>query len=133
MPQMTTHEYSEGQVWSYVTRPGEEGSTLVIRAIESYPGEGEVFHIGIEGVKLRNHRVTGGIQATMRHTAVSRQTLDVSVDKAIDIAAPDGGWREGYEIWKQAFDNDDAAVFQIPVAEILDYIERVVASADGKA
>jgi hypothetical protein len=130
---MTASRYSEGQVWTYRTRTGEEGSTFVIRAIESYPGEGQVFHIGIDGVKIRNHRIAGGIQTAMRHAAVSVETLDASAIGVTDIAVPDERWREGFDIWKLAFANGDAAVFHIPVAAILDYIERIVAGADGKA
>jgi hypothetical protein len=126
---MTTHVYSEGQVWSYRTRPGEEGSTVVIHRIESYPEEGDVFHIAIEEVRLRNHRVDGGLQTAMRHVPVSRATLDASVLDLLRIAAPEEGWREGYEVWQQAFANGDAGVFDIPVADILGYIETVVASA----
>jgi hypothetical protein len=128
---MTTHDYTEGQVWSYRTRTGEEASTLVIRCMESYPDEGEVFHIGIDNVRLRNHRIDGGLQTALRHAAVSRETLDASVVALQEIAAPDEGWREGYEVWGQAFANGDAGVFDIPVAAVLDYIEMIVASSDG--
>ncbi|HVI53886.1 MAG TPA: hypothetical protein VM621_02390 [Luteibacter sp.] len=129
---MTKPDYAEGQVWTYDHRPGEDGSRVAIRKMGVEPEDGEVFHISILGVKLRNHRVPGGAQPAMHHAAVLRTTLDKSLRELTPAADPDTAWENGYAVWRQAYDNGDAGVFELSVAEILGYIERVVA-ASGEA
>lgn len=126
---MTKPDYAVGQAWTYRTRPGEEGARVAIRRIDDEPEDGEVFHISILGVKLRNHRVPGGLQFAMNHAAVSRATLDASLLDVDSDADSDESWRDGYAVWRQAYDNGDAGIFEIPVRDILGYIEMVVASS----
>jgi hypothetical protein len=126
---MTKPDYAEGQVWTYDHRPGEEGSRVVIRKVGIEPDDGEVFHISILGVKLRNHRVPGGAQPAMHHAAVLRTTLDKSLRELTTASDEDRAWQSGYAVWRQAYDNGDAGVFELSVAEILGYIEMVVAAS----
>jgi hypothetical protein len=126
---MTRPEYAPGQAWTYRTRQGAEGSTVVIRKKDVEPEDGEVFHISILGANLRNHRVDGGLQPSMHHAAVARTTLDQSLLAYIGDGDEDEAWMDGYAVWRQAYDNGDAGVFDTSVAEILDYIERLIASS----
>jgi hypothetical protein len=126
---MTKPDYAEGQVWTYDHRPGEDGSRVVIRKIGVEPEDGEVFHVSILGVKLRNHRVPGGAQPAMHHAAVLRTTLDKSLRELTTASDKDTAWENGYAVWRQAYDNGDAGVFELSVAEILGYIEMVVAAS----
>lgn len=126
---MTRPDYAEGQAWAYHSRPGEEASRIMIRKIETEPEDGQVFHVSILGVKLRNHRVPGGAQPAMNHAAVLRTSLDASVVSADGEADNDEAWRDGYAVWRQAYDAGDAGVFDLPVADILGYIEKVVAAS----
>jgi len=125
-------DYAVGQAWTYRTRPGEEGSRLAIRRIEHEPEDGEIFHVSVLGVRLRNHRLPGGIQPAMHHAAVSRSTLDASVLGTEGEADMDERWQDGYAVWRQAYDNGDVGVFNVSIGEVLHYIERVVA-ASGEA
>ncbi|SEM36225.1 hypothetical protein SAMN02800694_0789 [Luteibacter sp. UNCMF331Sha3.1] len=129
---MTNPDYAVGQAWTYRTRPGEEASRVAIRRIDREPEDGEVFHVSILGVKLRNHRLPGGTQPAMNHAAVSRATLDASLLAHEGAADTDEAWRDGYAVWRQAYDNGDAGIFDLPIPEILGYIEMVVA-ASGEA
>jgi len=126
---MTKPDYAEGQVWTYDHRPGEDGSRVVIRKIGVEPEDGEVFHVSILGVKLRNHRVPGGAQPAMHHAAVLRTTLDKSLRTLTPATDADTAWEDGYAVWRQAYDNGDAGVFELTIAEILGYIEMVVAAS----
>jgi hypothetical protein len=126
---MTKPDYAEGQVWTYDHRPGEDGSRVVIRKIGVEPEDGEVFHVSILGVKLRNHRVHGGAQPAMHHAAVLRTTLDKSLRELTPATDSDTAWEDGYAVWRQAYDNGDAGVFELTIAEILGYIELVVAAS----
>jgi len=129
---MPKPDYAVGQVWTYDHRPGEDASRVAIRAVGVEPEDGEVFHVSILGVKLRNHRVEGGFQPAMHHAAVSRSTLDKSLRELTAGTDQDPTWENGYAVWRQAYDNGDAGVFDLSVADILGYIEMVVA-ASGEA
>jgi hypothetical protein len=126
---MPKPDYAVDQVWTYDHRPGEEASRVAIRLAGVEPEDGEVFHISILGVKLRNHRVPGGFQPAMNHAAVSRTTLDKSLRELTPEADTDTSWENGYAVWREAYDNGDAGVFDLGVAEILGYIEMVVAAS----
>jgi hypothetical protein len=126
---VTHPAYAPGQAWSYRARPGEETSRVAIRRIDQEPEDGEVFHISILGVKLRNHRVPGGMQPAMNHAAVSRTTLDASLLSAEGATDADEHWRDGYAVWRQAYDAGDAGIFDLSIPEILGYIEMVVAAS----
>ncbi|HEY4092910.1 MAG TPA: hypothetical protein VGN46_15460 [Luteibacter sp.] len=126
---MTRPEFTPGQAWTYRTRPGEEASRIVIRKKDIEAEDGEVFHISILGVKLRNHRMPGGIQPAMHHAAVARATLDNSLLEYTGDGDDDESWMDGYAVWRQAYDNGDAGLFDIPVTGILSYIEMVVAAS----
>lgn len=118
--------YSEGQVWEYRTRPGDEASRLKIQKIETLPGDRDripVYHITIVGVNLGSESIAGVIQ----HAPVSKQTLDASVtrlsDSKVDLSA-----EEGIDEWRRA----DGGVFTITVAEIVRLLAETVAKGMPK-
>ncbi len=119
-------DFSEGQVWSYKTRAGEEGSTILINKIESDPRLGPIFHISIAGVKVKNPRSPSGFATELPHSPVSKKTLDESVIKLVSKSKPNSQYLEGYKEWKSAFDNGGAGIFTIPVQEIVGVIEKAI-------
>jgi len=126
MPDALAQEFKEGQVWSYRTRPNEQGSTLLINKVESDAKLGSIFHISVSGVKVKNRRAPGGVTQELPHFPVSKKTLEDSVLKLVGTAAPNPGYREGYATWKQAFHAGNASIFTISVAEIVGFIEKTV-------
>ncbi len=126
MTDALAQEFKEGQVWSYHTRPNEQGSTLLINRVESHAKLGAIFHISVSGVKVKNRRAPGGITNDLPHFPVSRKTLEDSVVKLVGTSAPNPAYREGYATWKQAFEAGNAGIFTISVAEIVGFIEKAV-------
>ena len=122
----SARDFAEGQVWSYKARPGEEGSTVLINKIESYPKLGKVIHISIFGVKVRNKRAPSGVTSDLPHFPVSETTLNASLVKLLRKSSPNPEYVEGYQTWKTAFDQGDAGVFTISVAEIVGVIEDAI-------
>lgn len=119
-------QFSEGQVWSYKNRIGEGGSTVLINKVESHPKLGKIFHISIFGVKVKNSRVADGISTDFPHFPVSQETLNKSVIKLIGKREENPEYLNGYNIWKQAFDNGEAGIFTITLAEIVRVIEESI-------
>lgn len=119
-------EFSEGQVWSYKTRNGEQGSKLLINKVEADPKLGSVYHISLSGVHVQNPSAPSGINTELPHFPVSKQTLEQSCIKLLGRSEPNPQYLDGYSAWKSAFDQGRAGIFTISVAEIVDAVETAV-------
>lgn len=120
--QVSAQSFAEGQVWEYNTRPGETGSLLRIAKVDHDPKLGDVFHISIVGVKIKGPR---GIVTELPHAPVARGTLEKSVTKRSNsnVSFPD--FQPGYAEWKSA----KGGVFNVPVAEVVGFIEQAFSGA----
>ncbi len=123
---MVTRKYAVGQIWEYKTREAEDGSRIYIVHIDQHEQLGKIYHIYLDGVKIRNRHIDGGIQFELPHAPVDETTLTLSLttlsgetDNLPDIS-------EGYEVWKKAFDAGDGGVFNISISQIIQYIEEIV-------
>lgn len=116
-------EFKPGQIWSYQTRPGEEGSKLYIARIDRGLGSRALYHLYIDGLQLKNPKFPGGVQDHLVHVPISREALEASVTELLqsDAAMPDIS--EGYAVWLLSFEKGQAGVFTIPVAQVVQYIE----------
>jgi hypothetical protein len=111
----------EGDCWSYTSRPGEEASFLVIRKIERLPKIGEVAHISIFGVKIKNP--TGaGYSDHIGHLPIAAESLRKSVRQKLEKSAPDSDWQAGYKSWQEA----KGGVFTEPVSECVKFVEEAL-------
>lgn len=119
-------DYSEGQLWAYRTRVGEEKSAVLINKIETHRELEKIFHISVDGVKVKNRRIQGGISSELPHFPVSEETLKKSLTKLLGKRNPNPDYIEGYKTWKSAFDAGDAGIFTISVSEIVDFIEDTI-------
>jgi len=120
-------DFSQGQIWAYQTRPGEEASTVLINKVEVDEKLGRIFHISVRGVKVKNPHLEGvGVTSELPHFPVSRETLEKSLTKFINTSAPSPEYIEGYKEWKRAFDLGEAGIFSISVAEIVNVIETTL-------
>lgn len=123
---MPTPEYAPGQIWTYRTRPGDEGSRVKIQMVEHYPyaeegADDRVFHVSVAGVRFRNPAVPQEIA----HAPVSRETLDASVlalaDPDPEAEFPDPS--EGVASWKEG----EGGVFTLGLAELVQMYDDVTA------
>lgn len=119
-------QFSTGQVWTYKNRAGEDGSTVLINKVESHPKLGKIFHVSIFGVNVKNSKIAGGISTDLPHFPVSEETLNRSVVKLIGKKEPNPEYLNGYNVWKEAFDNGEAGIFTITLAEIVGVIEESI-------
>lgn len=120
------HNYIEGQVWTYRTRPGEESSTVQINKIERNAKLENIFHISVFDVRLNNPHAPGELVTELPHFPVSRESLDKSVLKLAGAPPRQVAYEEGYAEWKRAFDAGQAGIFTISVAEIVSSVERAI-------
>lgn len=119
-------DFAEGQLWGYHTRKGEENSRVLINKVETSPRLGKIFHISVLNVKVKNPRIDGGLSTDLPHFPVSQETLKKSLTRLRGKSAPNPNYREGYETWKNAFDQGKAGIFTIDVADIVDAVEHTI-------
>ena len=124
---MTETKYKVGQVWNYQTREAEAGSHLFIVRADPDEKLGVIYHIYVDGIRIKNPHSPSGSQDHLPHSPVSEKTLDDSVTSlATNQASELPDISEGYAAWRKAYDNNQGGVFTIPVKQIIQYIEDIV-------
>ena len=121
-------DFQAGQRWTYRTRPGEDTSTVLILRRDDEP-TGTVLHIALDGLRLGNPHLPGGVQPQLAHAPVTAEALRASVLELIQTGALLPTDDSGYRQWREAADRGEAGVFTLPLAEILDLIGQVVVPA----
>lgn len=111
-----------GDSWSYAVRPGEEGSFLVIRKIEIHPKLGEIVHISVYGLKIKNTSAPTGFTTEAGHLPISGASLRESIKEKITATIPKTDWEEGYKAWHEA----KGGVFSKPVSECVGFIDDAI-------
>ena len=122
-------EFREGQIWRYQTRPGEEASRLFIVRIDRGPSTQAIYHIYLDGLKLKNPLFKGGVQDHLPHAPVSQGSLEASVTELLQSGATMPDISEGYAAWLLAFEKGQAGVFTLPVNRIVQHIEDAFSQA----
>ena len=122
----TEAKYKVGQMWSYKARPHEEKSYFIIVKIENDAKLGTIVHVAMRGLKMKNPRSPDGISDTVNHMpftedAVSRSALKLLKEK---VELPD--YEEGYQMWRDAFDDERAGVYTITLAEAVKVMETTL-------
>ena len=118
--------FAPGQVWAYATRPGESASRFTVYRVESHPKLGEVVHIHVTGVRIKNHHAPGGFSGEIGHLPYSGQALRQSVTQLESSSAPLPPSESGYSQWRSAFDAGKAGVWTLPLSEAVAAMEKVL-------
>jgi hypothetical protein len=111
---MSIIEFQNGQLWTYHSRPGEEGSRLVIIGTSLNAKYEKLFHIRVDGVSLYEKK-------ELPHLALTPDALKSSVVEqtgTIEVAQES---LELFEKWKTL---SDGFFFVVPLAKCLEIIER---------
>jgi len=115
----------EGQVWNYKTRAIEPDSKLIIVQIDKI-NEEEIFHISLNGLRLKNPQSDEGYGEEVSHMPISRDALSESVTNLVGLVDVLPDYKEGYSIWREAYEAGDAGVFSVTVKEAVEFMEQTV-------
>lgn len=121
-------KFKDGQIWKYKTRIGEENSTLTILKVEKYEKDGIVIHIYVNGLKVKNPHKPTGLSDEIGHLPLSKEALLKSVTTLVSENSTLPPYEEGYNRWKDAFDNNQGGVFSITVQEAIKYVEEAMSN-----
>lgn len=123
--------YTVGQRWRCVGRDNSETPVLTINRIDPHPLGGDILHVSVTNAKIRHPGLRDGVITTFAHLPVIGQVLERSGAEPAGHGIPDPAYLEGYHQWRQAFDAGQAGSYGIPLAEILDLIETMLAKRDA--
>ena len=118
-------EFAVGQIWEYETRANEIGSRLIIVQIDTIKEE-NIIHISIDGLKIKNESTPGEFGEDISHMPISQEALKNSITKLIGMVDILPDYKEGYSIWREAYDSGNGGVFSITVAECVEFIEQTI-------
>lgn len=119
--------FKAGQTWRMRGRPQDEDAHIHILGVIENGVDERVYSIAITGVCIRNPGLADGVQTFLPHAPV---THDVLAADAIELVANDGptadhpDFSEAYSEFRALYDEGEAGVFTISLAEILDLIEQ---------
>lgn len=116
-------KYKPGQKWSYKNRPGEEESYLIILKIDKDPKLGNIIHIAVHNLKIKNPRSPDGFTNKVGHMPFSQEAIDKSGLKLLQEKTDLPDFAEGYQMWRRPFDDGRAGIYSITVAEAVKVIE----------
>lgn len=117
---------SQGQVWHYDARKGEENSTLTINHIDYDEEHRAIYHLSIDGIRIQPSQYGLEPVTQIHHLPVAENALIESLTSLEEAVLPLNGSEEGYANWKSAYKEGNAGVFSICIAEIINNIERSI-------
>jgi hypothetical protein len=118
-----SQDFQVGQVWSYETREQEPNSTLQILKIDMISETEKFIHIAVVDLKIASSE-EGKFVDRIGHLPMSETALRKSVVKLISKNESLPDFHEGYGMWREAFDAGKAGVFEVSVAEAVQFVEE---------
>jgi hypothetical protein len=125
----TDSKYKIGQVWKYKSRPTEPTSTFTVLKVEHTAADGNIIHVRVDSLRMKNPQQINVGSSEIGHMPFAEAALDSSVTellKSDQAVSPD--YREGYEIWREAFVAGKGGIFSVPVNEGVAYSEETMAT-----
>ena len=119
-------QFRAGQVWRYRTRPGEEGSRMIVGRVEQ-SARGDVFvHVQLDGLDILNPQAPSGRSTMIQHLPIAEAPLAASVVEMIAEDAAVEDFEEGYLLWRESYVAGNGGVFALELAEIVGVMEQTI-------
>ena len=125
---MVSEKFKVRQVWKYANRNGEDSSTLTILEIEKYEKGDTIIHIRVDNVKLNSPQSATGYTNFIGHLPYSEIAISKSVTSLVGQNENLPDFSEGYNQWKEAWDNGKAGYWTIELKEAIDGIDKALQS-----
>lgn len=125
---MVSEKFKVRQVWKYANRNGEDSSTLTILKIEKYEKGDTIIHIRVDNVKINSPQSATGYTNFIGHLPYSEIAISKSVTSLVGQNENLPDFSEGYNQWKEAWDNGKAGYWTIELEEAIDGIDKALQS-----
>lgn len=121
-------QFAPGQVWKYKTRPNEPGSRItIVRVDTDDPEFGNIIHIYLSDLDISNAAAPGGKTTFVNHMPYAEEVLAESVVEleSEDQPLPEN-YQDGYQLWREAFEKDEAGIFTVSVVEAIEFVQASI-------
>lgn len=119
-------ELKSGQIWKYNNRKGENKSRVIILKVEDYGKKGQIVHIAVNGLKIKNKNVKGGITREISHLPFDKESIKSSLKELESETDKIPEFIDGYNKWKKAFENDEAGVFTSEIKYAVEFVDKSI-------
>jgi len=120
----TASKYKIGQMWSCKTRPDEKDSYFIVVKIDANEKLGNIIHIALRNLKMKNPNSPDGISDGANHLPFSEKAISESEVKLLKEKVDLPNFEEGYEMWKEAFNAKRAGIYTTTIAKVVDVMEK---------
>jgi hypothetical protein len=119
-------KFEPGQVWQFNARSSEAQSRLTVLKTEAHPKLGNIVHIRIDGIALKNPNSSSRVSTFISHLPYGEEALSKCVTNLERSDAEVPAFEEGYKHWKQAFDAGRAGIWTAPVSDAIASMESAL-------
>jgi hypothetical protein len=117
-------KYGPGGEYSFTGRTADPQPRFLVLHVDSHPSLGNIVHVAISGIALKNPRATRGVADHVQHLPVAEASLDASGAKLIRSGCPLPDFQDAYMTWRKPFDQGKAGIWTKPLAECLEGMEQ---------
>jgi hypothetical protein len=118
-------KYQPGQVWKYHARSTEPDSRVTILRVDSAPELGFIVHVAVDGLAIKSPQNEGGVAKTISHLPFSETAVNKSLT-SLERTGPVPEFRDGYQTWRTGFEQHNAGVWSVSVAEAISAMESIL-------
>lgn len=126
LKETTESRFKVGQKWSYKTRPNESESYFIVVKVERDPKLGNIIHIAVRDLKMKNPHSPDGISDKVNHMPFAEEAPQRSAVKLLKEKVDLPEYEEGYKMWREAFDAGRAGIYTITLAEAVEVMETTL-------
>lgn len=119
-------KFAVGQVWAYSTRDHESDSRITIVRLDEDAEYGNIIHIYISDIEIPNADAPGGKITHITHMPYSEEALESSVTELECVTNDLPDYQEGYRLWREDFENSEVGVFDVLVAQAINFVQQSV-------
>jgi|SRR4026207_823247 hypothetical protein len=126
MQAATTSKYHPGEEYSFEGRPADDQPRFLVLKVDAHPKLGNIVHISISGVRIKNAQAPKGIFDHVQHFPMAEPALDKSRAKLLKSGSIVPDFQSAYQEWRKPFDQGKAGIWSAPLAECLQAMEQSI-------
>ena len=125
---ITDSKFIPGQVWNYNTREGEESSEVTVLKVDSTDTLGNIVHVSVNGLNIKIEQDPEKLNDKIMHMPFAEDAFDASITEKIMEHAELPDYLDGYNTWKEAFEDGKAGIFSISIRDAIEAMEQALNS-----
>ena len=88
---------------------------------------GAVVHVRIDGVRVPDPEVPGGVSQGIQLMPFTEEALAVSVGPMVAENVEVTNWEAAYDAWRDAYEEGEATVWSLPVYDAIQVMQSMMA------